>query len=85
MTLICYHRAMHLESDYKFFESKLSELLKEHRGQFVIVKDNALHGFFPAMEDALKEGYKKFGNAEFLIQEVTDEKRINYINSAFVA
>jgi hypothetical protein len=74
-----------LESDYQFFESKLSELLKEHRGQFVLIKDNTLHGFYPSMEEALKDAYKKFGNAEFLIQEVTDEKRVNYINSAFVA
>lgn len=76
---------MPLESDYQFFESELPELLKEHRGQFVLIKDKALHGFFPSMEDALKEGYKKFGNNEFLIQEVTDEKRVNYINAAFVA
>ena len=70
---------------FEFFESKLPELLKEHKGQFVLIKDLTLHGFYLSTEDALKAGYGKFGSTDFLIQEVTDEKRVNYINSAFLA
>lgn len=70
--------------DFKFFQSKLPELLKEHRNQFVLIKDQKIDGFYLSMEEALKQGYEKFGDVEFLIQEITDEKRVHYINSAFI-
>jgi len=68
------------EESFQFFESKLADLIRDHRGQFVIVKDGAFHGFFLSMEEALKTGYSKFGTSDFLIQEITDEKRVNLIN-----
>jgi hypothetical protein len=69
-----------IDPNYAFFESKLPELLKDHLGQFVLIKDQKIEGFYPSMEEALKEGYRKFGNVNFLIQEITNEKRVNYIN-----
>ncbi len=66
--------------DFEFFESQLAELLKEHRNQFVLIKDQQIHGFYSNVEQALKAGYEKFGNVHFLIQEVTDEKRFNYLS-----
>jgi len=75
---------MNKNPDYVFFESKLPELLKDHIGQFVLIKDQTIHGFYSTIEEALKQGYEKFGNVDFLIQEITDEKRVNYINSAFL-
>lgn len=71
--------------DFEFFESKLLDLMKEHRGQFVLIKDKTIHGIYPSVEEALKHGYDKFGNTDFLIQEITNEKRINYISSAFIS
>lgn len=76
---------MNLKDDFEFFEQQLPDLIKEHRGQFVLIKDKKIHGYYPNMEDALKSAYEKFGVTDFLIQEVTDEKRVNYINSMFVA
>jgi hypothetical protein len=70
--------------DFEFFESQLPELLKEHRNQFVLIKDQAIQGFYLSMEEALRQGYEKFGQTNFLIQEVTDEKRVHYVNSAFI-
>lgn len=74
-----------LNPDFEFFESKLLELLKEHRGQYVLIKDKHIYGVYPSVEEALKSGYDKLGNTEFLVQEITDEKRVNYINSAFIS
>lgn len=71
--------------DYDFFLSKLPELLPDHKGQYVLIKDQKVHGFYSNLEDALKDAYQKFGNIDFLIQEITDEKRVNYINSAYLA
>lgn len=69
--------------DYDYFLSKLPELLPEHKGQFVQIKDQKIHGFFSNIEEALKDAYQKFGNTDFLIQEITNEKRANYINFNF--
>lgn len=82
---VLYNQKMNrINSDFEFFESKLPELLKDHRGQFALVKNKEIHGFYNSTEEALKAGYEKFGDTEFLIQEITDEKRVNYINAAFV-
>lgn len=70
--------------DFEFFMSQLPELLKEHRGQLVLIKDKTIHGFYSSMEEALQQGYEKFGDSDFLIQEITDEQRVNYISSAFI-
>jgi len=74
-----------INPNFEFFESKLPELLKEHRGQYALVKDKAIQGIYASVEEALKQGYEKFGNTDFLVQEITDEKRVNYINSAFIS
>jgi len=79
-----YMKMKTINPDFEYFESQLPRLLKEHRGQFVLIKDKAIQGYYASVEQALKEGYEKFGNTDFLIQEITDEKRVNYINSAFV-
>lgn len=73
-----------LNPNYEFFLSKLPELLKEHKGQFALIKDKEIHGYYVSLEEALKSGYDKFGNDDFLIQEITDEKHVNYINSLFL-
>jgi hypothetical protein len=69
---------MRTHPDFEFFESELPALLKEHRSEFVLIKDKHILGFYPNVEAALKAGYEKLGNVDFLIQEITDEKRMNY-------
>lgn len=75
-----------INPDFEFFESQLPDLLKieGNKGQFVLIKDKAIQGIYASVEDALKHGYQKFGNTDFLVQEITDEKRVNYINAAFM-
>lgn len=73
-----------LTSDYKYFESKLPELLKEHKGEFVVIKDHEIHGIYTTLEEALKHAYEKLGNTNFIIQEITDEQRMHYVNSSFI-
>jgi len=72
------------DPDFKFFEQKLPELLKDQKGRFALIKNQQIHGTYASVKEALQHGYEKFGNTEFLIQEITDELRVNYINSAFL-
>lgn len=75
---------MSQKDDFKYFESELPQILVEHKGQFALIKNKAIHGYYNSLEEALKNAYEKFPNDEFLIQEITDEKHVNYINSAFI-
>lgn len=74
----------HIDPNFEFFESQLPRLLEEgYRGKFVLIKDSSIKGCYSTMEEALTDAYVQFGDSEFLIQEVTDEKRVNYISSLF--
>lgn len=74
-----------INPDFQYFENIRPSLLNEHRGQYVLIKDRGTHGFYSSFGDALKKGYEIFGyHADFLIQEITDEQRINYLSSPFI-
>lgn len=49
-----------LEKETKYFETKLSELVKTDMGKFVLIKDEQIYGTYAALIDALKVGYEKF-------------------------
>lgn len=70
--------------DFDFFKSELPKMLSDHKGQFVVIKDQTIYGYYPSIEEAVRDAYGKLGNQDFLIQEITDEKYVNYINAAFV-
>lgn len=74
---------MSQNADYDFFLSKIPEFLPEHKAQYVLIKDQKVHGYHSNFEATFKDVYQKFGNTDLLIQEVTDEKRVNCINFAY--
>ena len=60
-----------LQDEQKDFEQQLPELLKEHRGQFVLFQDGKPVDYFPTNEAAYSAGVQKFGTrATFLIAPV---------------
>ncbi|MBL7545988.1 MAG: hypothetical protein JNL11_19370 [Bdellovibrionaceae bacterium] len=75
---------MSVDKNFEFFKRELPIILNTHRGQFVLIKDEKIVSFYISAESALKDAYQRFQDNDFLIQEVTDEDRVNYINSAFL-
>ncbi len=61
--------------DYRYYQDQRQIFFASHKGEFVLIKGKANHGFFKTSEEALVAGLKKFGDEDFLIQEVTDEIR----------
>lgn len=53
-----------------YFDEHREEWCKNHTGQFVVIKDTILGGFWDTANDALKVGYDKFGLEPFLLKEV---------------
>ncbi len=42
-----------LEKEYDYFVSVRDRLVKEHRGEYVIIKDNETIGFYPSENAAI--------------------------------
>jgi hypothetical protein len=60
-----------IREEQKAFDAALEELLKDHAGQFVLLKGGKAIGFYPSYADAYRAGLQHFGvNAVFLVSEV---------------
>ncbi|HCG03263.1 MAG TPA: hypothetical protein DEV93_22335 [Chloroflexi bacterium] len=56
------------------YASHLAEWLVTYPGRFVLVKGDELVGAFDTMEDALREGARRFGLQAFLVRRVVSEQ-----------
>jgi hypothetical protein len=63
-------RNMALEKELEIFRSKLPELKGEHEGKFVLIHDEQVVDFFSSYEDAIKDGYARFGLEPFLVKKI---------------
>lgn len=59
------------EKELKVFNDNIDKLKATHpSGGFVVIKDTEILGVWTAREDALKEGYKTYGNVSFLVKDI---------------
>lgn len=75
---------MPADKNYEFFKRELPNIISTHRGQFVVIRNEQIIDYYANAELALREAYQRFQDNDFIVQEVTDEDRVNYINSAFL-
>lgn len=61
--------AMTLERELDTYKAKLPEL-KEHLGKYVLIHGADVIDTFASYEDAIKEGYAKFGLQPFLVKQI---------------
>ena len=59
-----------LAEEMATYGSRLPELLSQHAGQFVLIKGNAIAGFFPDESSAVNEGNRLYGGMPFLVKQV---------------
>ena len=59
-----------LEQERQFFASHAGEWEKSNPGKFVLVKGEALIGFFDTLDEALSAGAAKFGLTSFLVRRI---------------
>lgn len=67
-----------LKQELETFKKSRNKLLAEAKGQYALIKEDKIIGTFSSFDDALAEGYKKFGNKPFLVKEITDIEEVNY-------
>ena len=68
-----------LTSEITAYCAHLPRRLREHRGQFVLIKGDDVVGIFPDRSTALEDGYRRFGIVSFLVREITDSEPVIYL------
>ncbi len=61
-----------LDAELSTFEAHRQDLVAKAKGQIALVHGDEIVGVFANEEDALIEGYTRFGNAAFLVKEITE-------------
>jgi len=71
---------MALEKELETYKSKLPELSADE-GKFVLIKDAEVIGTFGSYEDAIKDGYEKFGvKTPFLVKQIKTIEQAHFIS-----
>ena len=59
-----------LDQERKVYAIHAGDWEKSHPGKFVVVKGEALVGFFDSLDEALATGASKFGLTSFLVRRL---------------
>jgi len=59
-----------LEKELAYFEQHRSELLARAKGRFALIKGETLFDTFDSQFDAIRAGYREFGNEPFLVKQI---------------
>jgi hypothetical protein len=75
---------MALEKELETYRLKLPEL-KAQEGKYALVQGDDVVDTFNSYEDAMKEGYAKFGlDSEFLVKQIRSIEEVRFISRLVV-
>lgn len=63
-----------IEREKRFLQSRLPELLPAHADQWVVVKDEQIHGFYTDFNEAYAKAIEQFGLQPFLLTQVRTQE-----------
>ncbi len=66
------------------YRDHLPEMLREHDGEFVLIKGREIVGFFRDDSAAIREGRRRFGIVDILVKEVSATERVVYLPNVVV-
>lgn len=73
-----------LKQELATYKKLKNRLLDEAKGNFVLIKGDKMLGTYSSYNDALTEGYKRFGNTPFLVKQVTEIEEVHYFTRPIV-
>ncbi len=69
-----------LATELAFYALHKPEWLKQHRGEYVVVKDNTVLGFYSAFEAAYRAGAGKYGiRTDFLVKQILEHEPVFFV------
>lgn len=65
-----------MAEEREYFDSRLKTWLKrkDYAGKWALVKDKRLHGVYGEFDEAMRAGFKKFGEELFLVSQICPEE-----------
>jgi len=66
--------AMSLKQELATYRRELPGFLKEHEGEYVLIKENQVAGFWKTFEEALEAGHDRFALEPFMVRQVQREE-----------
>ncbi len=62
--------SQYLQTELKTYERHRDELLGKSEGKYVLVHGTEIAGVFDSKQDAIEQGYERFGNVPFLVKQI---------------
>ncbi len=59
-----------LDLELKTYDARRDELLASAEGKFALIRREEVAEIYDSQEDAIREGYRRFGNVPFLVKQV---------------
>ena len=59
-----------LRAELRTYEKRKRELLREHAGEWVLIHDQTILGFYGSRLEAIHSGYRQLGNTAFLTRKI---------------
>ena len=69
-----------LAEESRTYEANVEQWAEEHAGEFVLIRGTEVVGFFETNEQALSEGYSRFGVAPFFVKQVSPRGQAHFIS-----
>lgn len=66
-----------LAQEQEVFDGHLAEWRSSHLGDFVLIKDTTVVGFYRSLEEAFAEGTKRFGLQDFFIRLIAPDDSVS--------
>ncbi len=60
-----------VDDNYEAFQRQLARLLPDHEDEFALMRDGEVVALLPTATAALRDGYERFNDEYFSVQEVT--------------
>ena len=71
-----------LEKELAAYEAAKPGLLPQELGRFVLIHEGQVVDTFAAESDAIRAGYRQFGNVPFLVKQITEvECPVNIVSA----
>lgn len=64
------------DTENAFFEASKAELLKTSKDQYVLIKGKELLGTYSLYQDAVNEGFRRFGNQPFFVKQILEQDQV---------
>ena len=69
-----------LAAEYRTYEANVAQWAEEHDGDFVLIRGTDVVGFYETNEQALSEGYQRFGIVPFFVKQVSRQEQAHFVS-----